>query len=111
MSVIEKLLNTASNEVGYLEKRSAVNLDDKTANVGQNNYTKYARDYFPTLQGQPWCDMFCDWCMIKTFGKDLSVRMIGGFDAYTPSSADKDKKMGRWFAHPENGDQIFFQNE
>lgn len=108
--MIEKLLNTARAEVGYLEKKSAVNLDDKTANAGQNNYTKYARDYFPTLQGQPWCDMYCDWCMIVTFGKDLASKMIGGFDAYTPNSAAKYKKIGRWFDSPEVGDQVFFKN-
>ena len=110
MTLIEKLLNTACAEVGYVEKKSAVNLDDKTANAGQNNYTKYARDYFPTLQGQPWCDMYCDWCMIVTFGKDLASKMIGGFDAYTPNSAAKYKKIGRWFDSPEVGDQVFFKN-
>lgn len=110
MSAVEKLLSTAYNEVGYLEKRTATDLDSKQGNAGQNNYTKYARDYFPTLQGQPWCDMFCDWCMIKAFGKDLAAKMVGGFDAYTPSSAARYKKIGRWFISPERGDQIFFKN-
>ena len=32
------------NEVGYLEKRSNYMLDNKTANAGYNNYTKYTRD-------------------------------------------------------------------
>ena len=31
-------------EVGYKEKASNSQLDDKTANAGSNNYTKYARD-------------------------------------------------------------------
>ena len=110
MSAVEKLLSTAYNEVGYLEKRTATDLDSKQGNAGQNNYTKYARDYFPTLQGQPWCDMFCDWCTIKTFGKDLAAKMIGGFDAYTPSSAARYIKIGRWFISPERGDQVFFKN-
>ena len=31
-------------EVGYLEKASNEQLDDKTANAGKKNFTKYARD-------------------------------------------------------------------
>ena len=31
-------------EVGYLEKASNEQLNDKTANAGKKNFTKYARD-------------------------------------------------------------------
>lgn len=110
MTAKEKLLKIANDEVGYLEKSSANQLDSKTQNAGKNNYTKYARDYFPNLQGQPWCDMYCDWCMITAFGKSLAEKMIGGFDAYTPNSVEKYKRMGRWFTSPEIGDQVFFKN-
>ena len=41
MTAIDKLIQTADNEVGYLEKSSNSQLDDKTANAGMNNYTKY----------------------------------------------------------------------
>lgn len=44
MTAIDKLIQTADNEVGYLEKSSNSQLDDKTANAGMNNYTKYWRD-------------------------------------------------------------------
>lgn len=44
MQELDKVLQVASNEVGYLEKASNSNLDSKTANVGDKNYTKYARD-------------------------------------------------------------------
>lgn len=44
MSEIKKILEIANAEVGYLEKASNNNLDDKTANAGDKNYTKYARD-------------------------------------------------------------------
>jgi len=49
--------------------------------------------------------------MITAFGKDLAAKMIGGFDAYTPYSTDKYKRIDRWFSKPEVGDQIFFKNE
>ena len=38
---LEKMLSVARQEIGYLEKASNWGLDDKTANAGYNNYTKY----------------------------------------------------------------------
>jgi hypothetical protein len=40
----QKVIDIALAEVGYLEKKSNSNLDNKTANAGSNNYTKYGRD-------------------------------------------------------------------
>ena len=62
MKAAEKLIQVAMAEIGYLEKASNKDLDIKTANAGSSNYTKYARDLYPSLQGQPWCDMFVDEC-------------------------------------------------
>ena len=45
MNAIDKLIQIAKNETGYLEKASNSQLDSKTANAGENNYTKYWRDY------------------------------------------------------------------
>lgn len=108
---INRLIATATAEVGYLEKASASNLDDKKKNAGDKNYTKYARDLFPDLQGEAWCDMFVDWCFYKTFGKEAAKKMLGGFEAYTPSSAQYFKDKKRWYkAKPQAGDIIFFKN-
>ena len=41
---VDKVLSVAEAEVGYLEKKSNALLDDKTANAGYSNYTKYGRD-------------------------------------------------------------------
>ena len=83
MSAVEKLLSVAAAEIGYLEKQSNSQLDDKTANAGYNNYTKYARDLdalgvynFPK-NGYAWCDMFVDWCFVQAFGLDAAWRMTG----------------------------------
>ena len=35
----EKVILIAKNEIGYLEKKSNSQLDDKTANAGSGNYT------------------------------------------------------------------------
>ena len=67
MSVVDRLIGIAKAELGYLEKMSNDILDSKTGNAGSNNYTKYARDIYPSLQGQAWCDMFVDWCFVQAF--------------------------------------------
>lgn len=112
---IKKLISTASSEIGYMEKASNKNLDDKTANAGKGNFTKYSRDLVkligsPYAQGVAWCDMFVDWCFVQTFGKDNAKKMLGGWSAYTPTSADLYKKAKRFYQSPAVGDQIFFKN-
>lgn len=112
MNPVEKLLKIAEGELGYLEKKSNKDLDSKTANAGMNNYTKYARDIYPSLQAQPWCDMFVDWCFVQAFGEVLAKKLIcGGFSAYTPTSAQYFKNKGQYYkADPKPGDQVFFKN-
>lgn len=112
MKAVEKLISIAMQEVGYLEKKSNSQLDNKTANAGSNNYTKYARDLYPSLQGQAWCDMFVDWCFVQAFGEVAARQLIGGgFSAYTPTSAQYYKNQGRYHKiNPQPGDQIFFKN-
>lgn len=111
MTAVDKLIRIAKQEDGYLEKKSNKDLDSKTANAGSSNYTKYARDLYPSLQGQAWCDMYVDWCFVKAFGQ-VTARLLlcGGFSAYTPTSAQYYKDKGRWRTSPEPGDQIFFKN-
>lgn len=111
MKPVNKLLEVARAELGYLEKRSNSQLDSKTANAGDNNYTKYARDLYPSLQGQPWCDMFVDWCMVQAFGRVAAQQLLcGGFSAYTPTSAQYYKDRGQYHkTDPQPGDQIFFR--
>ena len=55
MTAIDKLIQTADNEVGYLEKSSNSQLDDKTANAGMNNYTKYWRDIKTNIKDSVVC--------------------------------------------------------
>lgn len=112
MTAVERLLTVAQKEVGYLEKQSAAMLDDKETNAGRKNYTKYARDLYPELQAQPWCDMFVDWCFVQAFGQVAARQLIGGgFSAYTPTSAQYYKNRGQYHRKdPQPGDQIFFRN-
>lgn len=114
---IDRLLAVAEAEVGYREKASPYNIDDKDANAGSANYTKYGRIMHalqPSNMDYPaqWCDCFVDWCFYTTFGADLAKRMLcGTFDDYTVNSANMYKNAGRWHTSGKRGDQIFFRND
>lgn len=113
---VSTVIDIALNEVGYLEKKSNKDLDDKTANAGSANYTKYGRDMhelYPEVMDFPaaWCDAFVDWCFQKAYGVSNAKGLLGGnFNDYTPSSAQLYKNKGAWYETPEVGDQIFFTN-
>lgn len=122
MTPVERLLATAIAEIGYLEKATNAQLDDKTANAGSNNWTKYARDldalgvYNGKKNGYAWCDMFVDWCFITTFGLETGMKMtgqpMGGYGAGCTASANYYKATGRFFmSSPKPGDQIFFTQD
>ena len=112
----DKVINIALAEVGYLEKKSNSKLDDKTANAGSANYTKYGRDMheiYPSVMDFPahWCDAFVDWCFYKAYGVTTAKSLIGGnFDDYTVASAQMYKNKGAWYTSPKYADQIFFKN-
>lgn len=110
MTAVDRLIQTASNEVGYLEKRSNSSLDNKTGNAGSNNYTKYWRDMKPEWQGEPWCDAFVSWCFLKTFGADMAQELLCGglYSYYTPASANYFKAHKRWRTYPERGFVVYF---
>lgn len=123
LTAIERLIATAKAEEGYLEKATNAQLDSKTANAGSNNWTKYARDldnigniYNGKKNGYAWCDVFVDWCFIKTFGVDLAMKLLcqpyGGAGAGCTYSAQYYKQKGQFHkSNPQAGDQIFFTND
>ena len=119
--MIEKLINIAKNEIGYLEKKSNKDLDSKTANVGNGNYTKYGRDldnipnfYNGKKNGYAWCDVFVDWCFVQAFGvdkaKELLLQPNKSLGAGCTYSANYYKNKGQFHTSPKVGDQIFFKN-
>ena len=103
MTAIDKLIQTADNEVGYLEKSSNSQLDDKTANAGMNNYTKYWRDIKNEYQGQPWCAVFVTWCFTKTFGVDKAHQILKHYPyVYCPTMSG----LFKLYANPKRGDIV-----
>ena len=102
----EKVINIATSELGYLEKRSNSNLDSKTANAGSGNYTKYWRDIKPDYQGQPWCACFVTWCFVQAFGKDKATALLKHYPyVYCPTMAN----LFTLNANPKIGDIVIFK--
>lgn len=117
----QKVTDIALAEEGYLEKKSKDNLDDKTANAGSNNYTKYARDldalgfFNGRKQGYAWCAVFVCWCFVQAYGVEGAKELL-----YLPSKAANNcaagcrsarnyyKSKGKLYDSPQVGDQIFF---
>lgn len=105
MNAIDKLIQIAKNEVGYLEKASNSQLDSKTANAGENNYTKYWRDIKPSYQGQPWCAGFVSWCFMKAFGQEKAKELLKHWPyVYCPTLGNLFTKN----ANPKIGDIVIF---
>lgn len=99
------MLSVAEKELGYLEKKSNHNLDDKTANAGYANYTKYWRDIMPSYQGQPWCAAFVTWVFEQAFGKECTKKLLKHYPfVYCPTLGELFAK----YANPKVGDIVIF---
>ena len=118
MSKPSDIVNIAIAELGYKEKASNASLDDKAANAGSNNWTKYARDlaaagyYNGNKNGFAWCDVFVDWCFFKAYGAVEGQRIqcqSGPLGAGCIYSAQYYQQKGRYDRTPKVGDQVFFQ--
>ena len=118
---VDVLIKLAKAEVDYLEKKSNKDLDSKTANAGDKNYTKYARDldkisgfYNGRKQGYAWCDVFVDWLFVQAYGVENAKRLLCQPDkscgAGCNSSMKYYKAKKQLHTSPKIGDQIFFYN-
>lgn len=103
---INKVINIAKAEVGYLEKTSNAGLDSKTDNAGYKNYTKYWRDIKPEYQGEPWCACFVTWVLEQAFGKLLAKQLLRHYPyVYCPEMAG----LFTLNANPKVGDIVIFK--
>lgn len=117
---VKDLLEIALAEAGYLEKKSLSQLEDKTANAGSGNITKYARDlynagyYNGSKQGAPWCSVFVDWCHYMAAGKNKQLAQSvscqsGVYGAGCTYSMRYYQAAGHFHTKdPQVGDQIYF---
>lgn len=119
----QKVTDILMAEVGYCEKETNKQLDNPTANAGDENYTKYARDlaavgYYNTSKaGVAWCAVFVNWGLFMAFGKEAALALAcqphtDNCGAGCQSAYNYYKRKGQ--AHdgpPCEGDQIFFWNK
>lgn len=104
------VMQIAENEVGYLEKASNANLNEKKANAGNNNWTKYGEWY--GLNGgskAPWCAMFVSWCLAKAgVSTDIAPKTAAVIE-FTNFFKNKNAfhKRGSDYT-PQTGDIIIF---
>jgi len=112
---MDKLIDIATQEVGYLEKKSLADLDYKARNVGDNNFTKYAQELraavgSPFVNGVPWCAIFVDWCIFKRYGKEEAERLLHGWSMSCGEIRDRFKRAGQYSkSNPQTGDLVIFQ--
>ena len=114
------LVEIAEAEIGYHEKASNSNLDSKTSNSGNKNFTKYGRDLFNAgffngnKNGFDWCAQFPTWCVWKLTGKNKKkteyILCVGGdLSAGCGFALKYYEQAGRFDKTPKVGDQIFFK--
>lgn len=117
----DAVIAVAIGELGYHEKASNAALDDKAANSGSGNFTKYARDFdqkYPNWyngkkNGYAWCDMFTDWCFLTAYGYENALRLLcqpeRSAGAGCTYSLQYYRNKGQFHTdNPQRGDQIFF---
>ena len=106
MTAVERLIRTARNEIGYLEKATNSQLDNKTANAGFNDWNKYARDldktnlYNGPKNGYWWC--FTEGTLVLTSNGYKAIEDIKIGDLVMNAYGDKFNKVIDTFAHKAN---------
>lgn len=119
MTPQERLVAFAKAEVGYVEKATNAQLDDKKANQGKGNFNKYAATLDNTdifngkKNGYDWCAVFVCCMFYLAFGLE-TMRKITGIPA--KSMAAGVRYLRQYFAninglvsYPQAGDVIFFK--
>jgi len=118
MGNLNGILSRLKEEDGYQEKASNSQLDSKNANVGYNNYTKYARDInsqkLMGCQGQAWCGTYQFWIEMQEFGVIKALENFcmtrNSYVAYNVfSTRDAFKKKGKYVKNPKVGYLVVFK--
>lgn len=116
---IQRLIEIAKAEIGYVEKATWEQLDSKTGNAGDENYVKYSRDlakisYFNSAKkGVAWCSIFVAWDFVQAYGPNAARKLLcqprtGNAGAGCNSAMNYFKAKGRLHSEPQVGDVIFF---
>lgn len=95
----DEMIAAIEAEDGYVEKASASQLETKSGNPGDKNFTKYAAWYGHGLQGSPWCQMLISWCAYTACAAHRAKAHTGwekAGDRWTYIDENGEKVAGRW---------------
>lgn len=122
MTAFEKLISTAKAELGY-QGRAVMTPETiykpVAGKVGKFNKYAYDLDKIPGFyngkkNGFDWCDVFVDWCFVKTFGVEIAKKMLyqpdNSLGAGTKYSMQYYQRNDAFTPNPVLGSQIFFGN-
>lgn len=120
MPLIKDVIRTAEAEIGYFEKATNEYLYEKTANIGNGNWTKYSEElakagfFNGNKNGYDWCAVFVNWVFYKNTGGVIPTMVAlcqdGASGAGCTQSRGYYKNHGRLFDTPMVGDQAFFSS-
>lgn len=115
MSMIDKLIKYEESQVGYLEKESNKDLEPKEGpNVGDNNYTKYAKDLIekvgkPFANGKPWCVILQDDSFVNVFGVEQAKKLLYVWTMSCGELKNAFINHKRFFKEGQVGDLVIFE--
>ena len=92
-----ELIAAARAEIGYVEKASAAQLENRSGNPGDKNYTKFGAWY--GLNAAPWCQEFVSWCAYTACAAHRAKAHTGwekAGDRWTYIDENGEKLAGRW---------------
>lgn len=108
---VSNLIKIATEELGYLEKKSNKDLDHKTKNAGKNNYTKYNAVF--GVNGCYWCAYFICWLFYTLCGNNKAnakKMLCGALSGACETLRQAFIKQKRYYTkNPKVGDLVFFK--
>lgn len=110
-SELEKIIEVAKAEIGYLEKQYKYRNNDsilyhKTNGAGADNITKYWKETKPEWNGSAWCADWITWVFQTALGKQRATELLEHYPyVYCPTLGAKFTK----YSNPKVGDIVLFK--
>lgn len=110
-SELEKIIEVAKAELGYLEKQYKYKNNDeilyhKTKGAGSDNITKYWKETKPEWNGSAWCADWITWIFQVALGKERAKQLLKHYPyVYCPTM----KSLFTLYANPKVGDIVIFK--
>ena len=110
-SELEKVIEVAKSDLGYLEKALKYKnnkeiLYDKTKGASDENTTKHWFEIKQEWQGQPWCAIWICWVFTRALGEKRAKELLKHYPyTYCPTMSG----LFTLHANPKVGDIVIFE--